>query len=106
PSYIKCQVCLPSNSSAKASSPWGVCRLRALGDWPDPTSPVAQRSRQAPPSKPINNVGREISPMSSPKFFGKEEVEGKTVIETNGNRLGKAKAVAFSLEGATVLFVE
>jgi len=44
--------------------------------------------------------------MSSPKFFGKEEVEGKTVIETNGNRLGKAKAVAFSLEGATVLFVE
>jgi sporulation protein YlmC with PRC-barrel domain/ribosomal protein L40E len=44
--------------------------------------------------------------MSSPKFFGKEEVEGKTVIETNGNRLGKAKGVAFSLEGATMLFVE
>jgi len=44
--------------------------------------------------------------MSSPKYFRNGELQGKTVIETNGNRLGKAKEVAFSLDGTSVLYVE
>ncbi len=44
--------------------------------------------------------------MSSAKYFRNGELQGKTVIETTGNRLGKAKEVAFSLDGTAMLFVE
>jgi sporulation protein YlmC with PRC-barrel domain len=44
--------------------------------------------------------------MSSPKYFRSSELQGKMVIETTGNRLGKAKEVAFSLDGTAVLYVE
>ena len=44
-------------------------------------------------------------PMSS-KLFRSGEIQGKMVIDTAGNRLGKAKEVAFSLDGGTVLVIE
>jgi sporulation protein YlmC with PRC-barrel domain/ribosomal protein L40E len=44
--------------------------------------------------------------MSSPKYYRNGELQGKTVIETTGNRLGKAKEIALSLDGSTMLFVE
>ena len=43
--------------------------------------------------------------MSSNRFFRNGELQGKTVIETSGNRLGKAKEIAFSLDGSSMLYV-
>ena len=44
--------------------------------------------------------------MSSSKFFRSGELQGKTVIETTGNHLGKAKDIGFNLEGTTMLFIQ
>lgn len=43
--------------------------------------------------------------MSSSKMFRKDEVEGKVVIEASGRSLGKAKDVAFGLDGTVALIV-
>jgi sporulation protein YlmC with PRC-barrel domain len=42
----------------------------------------------------------------SSKLYRAGDVQGKLVIETSGNRLGKAKEIAFSLDGTTTLFLE
>ena len=39
-------------------------------------------------------------------MFRKEEVEGKIVIEASGKALGKAKDVAFGLDGTVALIVQ
>lgn len=43
--------------------------------------------------------------MSSAKLFRKDEVDGKTVVETTGNTFGNAKDVAFGLDGTVALIV-
>ncbi len=43
--------------------------------------------------------------MSAPKLFRKEEVDGKIVVEVSGKAFGKAKDVAFGLDGTVVLIV-
>lgn len=43
--------------------------------------------------------------MSAPKMFRKDELAGKTVIESSGKSLGKAKDVAFGLDGSIALIV-
>ncbi len=43
--------------------------------------------------------------MSSPKHFRKDEVDGKVVIETTGKAFGKAKDIAFGLDGTVALIV-
>lgn len=43
--------------------------------------------------------------MSSSKLFRKDEVDGKIVIEASGRALGKAKDVAFGLDGTVALIV-
>ena len=44
--------------------------------------------------------------MYSTKTFHKEEIEGKTVIDSLGNVRGKVKDVIFSLNGGVVLVIE
>jgi len=44
--------------------------------------------------------------MSSSRFFRKEDIAGKTVIESSGRELGKVKDVLVSLEGNVALVVE
>lgn len=44
--------------------------------------------------------------MSAPKMFRKDEVAGKIVIEGSGKSLGKAKDIAFALDGSVALIVE
>jgi sporulation protein YlmC with PRC-barrel domain len=43
--------------------------------------------------------------LSSPKLFRKDEVQGKIVIEASGKALGKAKDMAFGLDGTVALIV-
>lgn len=43
--------------------------------------------------------------MSSSKLFRKDEVDGKTVVEASGNTFGKAKDIAFGLDGTVALIV-
>ena len=43
--------------------------------------------------------------MSAPKMFRKDDVDGKIVIEMTGNAIGKAKDVAFGLDGTVALIV-
>jgi len=43
--------------------------------------------------------------MSAPKMFRKEEVDGKIVVEASGKALGKAKDIAFGLDGSVALIV-
>jgi len=43
--------------------------------------------------------------LSSPKLFRKDEVQGKIVIDSSGRALGKAKDVAFGLDGTVALIV-
>ncbi|HUI85577.1 MAG TPA: PRC-barrel domain-containing protein [Nitrososphaerales archaeon] len=42
----------------------------------------------------------------SPKSFHKEEIEGKTVIDSMGNVRGKIKDLIFSLDGSVALIIE
>ncbi len=44
--------------------------------------------------------------MSSLRLFHKEEVVGKTVIDSTGKVTGKVKDVVFSLDGPVILVVE
>jgi sporulation protein YlmC with PRC-barrel domain len=44
--------------------------------------------------------------MSGPRFFRKDEVEGKSVIFSSGRIAGKVKDVVFGLDGTIVLVVE
>ncbi len=44
--------------------------------------------------------------MSSSKFFRKDEVAGKTVVETSGKALGKTKDIAFGLDGTVAMIME
>jgi sporulation protein YlmC with PRC-barrel domain len=44
--------------------------------------------------------------MSSARQFRKEEIVGKTVIETNGRVNGKVKDLLFTLDGAITLVVD
>lgn len=44
--------------------------------------------------------------MSSSRLFHKEEVTGKTVIDSTGQVTGKVKDVMFNLDGAVILLVE
>ena len=44
--------------------------------------------------------------MSSSRLFHKEEVTGKSVIESTGRMIGKVKDVMFSLDGGVILIVE
>ena len=44
--------------------------------------------------------------MSSPKFFRSSELQGKTVIDTTGNRLGKVKEVGLGADGSAMFFLE
>lgn len=43
--------------------------------------------------------------VSAPKFLKKEEINDKIVIETTGRKVGKAKEIAFALDGSAALFV-
>lgn len=43
--------------------------------------------------------------LSAPKLFRKEEVDGKVVVEVSGKAFGKAKDVAFGLDGTVALIV-
>ena len=43
--------------------------------------------------------------MSAPKMFRKDEVDGKIVVEGSGKALGKAKDIAFGLDGSVALIV-
>jgi len=43
--------------------------------------------------------------MPTGKLFRKEEVEGKVVIDSSGRSFGKAKDVAFGLDGMVALIV-
>lgn len=44
--------------------------------------------------------------MYSTKTFHKEEIEGKTVLDSFGNVRGKVKDVIFSLNGSVTLIIE
>jgi sporulation protein YlmC with PRC-barrel domain len=44
--------------------------------------------------------------MSSSRLFHKEEIAGKTVIDSTGRVTGKVKDVMFSLDGGVILVVE
>ncbi len=44
--------------------------------------------------------------LSSSRSFRKEEVEGKTVIDSSGKVTGKVKDIVFSLDGNVTLIVE
>jgi len=52
----------------------------------------------------INDPSCGVEHMSS-KAFRKEDIEGKTVIETSGKVGGKVKDVTFSLDGAITFIV-
>ena len=43
--------------------------------------------------------------LSAPKLFRKDEVDGKVVVEISGKAFGKAKDVAFGLDGTVALIV-
>lgn len=43
--------------------------------------------------------------MSSSKFFRKDEVAGKIVVETSGKALGKTKDIAFGLDGTVAMIM-
>jgi sporulation protein YlmC with PRC-barrel domain len=45
------------------------------------------------------------SHMSSTKSFRKEDIEGKTVVESSGKVMGKVKDLLFSLDGTITLVV-
>jgi len=44
--------------------------------------------------------------MSSSKSFRKEEIAGKTVIDSSGRNTGKVKDLTFTLDGKITLIVE
>ncbi len=44
--------------------------------------------------------------MSSSRSFRKEEVEGKTVIDSSGKVTGKVKDIVFSIDGNVTLIIE
>jgi sporulation protein YlmC with PRC-barrel domain len=44
--------------------------------------------------------------MSSSRLFHKEDVTGKTVIDSTGQVTGKVKDVMFALDGTVILLVE
>src|SRR5579864_1376999 len=44
--------------------------------------------------------------MSSSKAFRKEEIAGKTVIDSSGRNTGKVKDLTFTLDGKITLIVE
>lgn len=43
--------------------------------------------------------------MYSSKFFRKDEVAGKIVVETSGKALGKTKDIAFGLDGTVAMIM-
>lgn len=56
--------------------------------------------------KPINTNGGPEFQLPSSRLFHKEEVVGKTVIDSGGRVAGRVKDVLFGLNGTVMLVVE